>query len=170
MKKLLFFAVVILGFTAVSFGQTGVNATATASATIVGPIAIANQADLNFGNLAVNGGVAGTASLTDDITTVLSTTGGVVAVAGGDALSCAQFLVSGTVGYAYSITQPVDVTLTGPSSSMLLTLTTLPASKTISATAAQNVLYVGGSLAVAGDQGAGLYKNESDLKVTVNYN
>jgi len=52
MKKLLALAVVILGFTAVSFGQLKiVSEAAKASATILTPVSIVKNTDLNFGNI-----------------------------------------------------------------------------------------------------------------------
>ena len=62
MKKILAFSLVLCAFTASAFAQ-GVTATASASATIVGPIGISNTADMNFGNVAVST-VAGTVVLT----------------------------------------------------------------------------------------------------------
>ena len=58
MKKLIVFAIAILGFTAVSFGQ--VNTSAATSATVITPISILKTTDLSFGTLAVSPTVAGT--------------------------------------------------------------------------------------------------------------
>jgi len=52
MKKLSVTAIIILGFLSTTFGQ--VSGTATASATIITPIAISKTVDMNFGNVAVN--------------------------------------------------------------------------------------------------------------------
>jgi len=165
MKKLLALAVVILGFTAVSFGQ--VSDIATASATIVGPIAITKTADLNFGNLAVNTN-AGTAVITADAAQTVSTTGGVTKVAGVPPTN-AQFTVTGVAGYGFTISVPASVVLNSGANNMTLTLASTPSSPSI-LTGGTATIYVGGSLAVGASQPSGTYKNTTDLKVTVNYN
>ncbi|MCX6259282.1 MAG: DUF4402 domain-containing protein, partial [Bacteroidia bacterium] len=63
LKKLISFAVILTAFSAVTFAQPGAFATATATATIVAPIAITKTVDMNFGNVAV-GITAGTVVLT----------------------------------------------------------------------------------------------------------
>lgn len=169
MKKLLAIAIVILGVSSNLFALTPVDATAKASATIIGPITIAKTSDLNFGNLAVNGATAGTAILTATATPTVTTTGGVVVVAGGTTTS-AQFTVTGVATYGYTISRPATVTLSdGASHDMVLTLTSLPATSSIPASGSETLI-VGGTLAVGATQAAGVYSNTTDLKVTVNYN
>ncbi len=60
MKKILSVSIVMFAFVAATFGQVSANATATA--TIVTPIAIVNASNMNFGNVAVSA-VAGTVIL-----------------------------------------------------------------------------------------------------------
>jgi len=170
MKKLLALFVVVLGFSGASFALTPVDATATASATILGPITISKTQDLNFGNLAVNGGVAGDVTLPAVAAPTLATTGGVVSVAGVAATS-ARFTVSGVAAYAYTITKPASIVLTdAASNTMTLTLTGAASSTSTLPVGGSEILYVGGTLTVAATQAAGTYTNASDLKVTVNYN
>src|SRR5664279_2048990 len=92
MKKLiaLFAAIVLVsGFTTVS---AQVTATAIGSATIITPISIAKNVDMNFGNIAVSA-TAGSVVLTPAGTR--SIIGGVTLPAVAGTVTAAQFTVSG---------------------------------------------------------------------------
>ena len=167
MKKLLALFVVVLGFSAVSFAQ--VFATASSSATIIGPIAISKTADMVFGNLAVLSASAGTVSMTANAAATLSPAGGVSTVAGVTPVS-AKFTVSGVATYGYSISKPISITLTGPGAPMTLAVTSFPATSSTIPAGGSEIVYVGGTLSVAAGQVAGTYQNTTDLTVTVNYN
>ena len=64
--RIITLAVAILGFTSATFAQSNAtNATATASATLLTPLSISKNVDLNFGNIA-SSNEEGTAVLTTE--------------------------------------------------------------------------------------------------------
>lgn len=167
MKKLLALAVVILGFTAVSFGQ--VSATATASGTIVSPIAIANNGDLNFGNVAVSA-TAGKVILAPAGTRTV--TGGVTLPAVPGTVTAAHFKVTGSQNYTYAITLPsTPTTVTSGSNTMTVdAFTSTPTTTgTLDGSGTQTV-DIGATLNVGSAQNAGTYLSATPFTVTVNYN
>ena len=167
MKKLLALFVVVLGFSAVSFAQS--TATATASATIIGPISLTKVTDMNFGNIAV-GTLGGTV--------VLAPAGGrtattvtLPAVIG--TVSAATFTVSGVGSSTYAITLPTgDYTITRLTGSETMTVNTFTSTPSATGTLAggTQTLAVGATLNVTGSQVAGTYTNAVGFPVTVNYN
>jgi hypothetical protein len=167
MKKLLALAVVILGFTAVSFAQ--VSATATASGTIVSPIAIANAGNLNFGNVAVSA-TAGTVILAPAGTRTI--TGGVTLPAVPGTVTAAHFAVTGSQNYTYAITLPsTPTTVTSGANTMTVNaFTSTPTTTgTLDGSGAQTV-DVGATLNVGAAQASGTYLSATPFTVTVNYN
>jgi len=146
---------------------------ATASARIIQTLQISKDRDIDFGTFtAVNGNVV----LTPVASTVRSTTGPVLS---GGVPTSAMFTVTGSAGEAYTVSYPASITLTNtftPGQTMILA----PScnvngnagvlSGTIGGGTGTQVLYVGGTLAVAATNTTGLYQNTADLKVTVNYN
>lgn len=169
MKNLFLIAVIVLGFSAASFGQVGVTASATSSATIVTPITIANAGDMNFGNVAVSG-TGGTVILTP--AGARSITGGVtLPVFANGTVSAAHFDVTGADAYTYSITLPsTALNVTSGENTMTVTaFTSTPTTTgTLSASGAQTI-DVGATLNVTANQAAGTYVSEP-FNVTVNYN
>ena len=175
MKKLLVFAIAILGFSSVSFGQNGNTvANANASATIILPISLVKGNDMRFGTLAPSG-VAGTV--------LLSTAGARTAtnvqlqVAGGVAFGAGDFTATGQPSATYAITLPTTITVNSASNNMTIgTLLAKSASGTESHTATgtlgasggTEVFTVGGTLAVGATQAVGSYTGT--YSVTVNYN
>ncbi len=168
MKKLFTLALVILGFSTVSFGQ--VTATATATGTIVSPIAIANAGNMNFGNVAVSS-TAGTVVMTP--AGVRSFTGGVTLPASAGIVSAAHFAVTGTTGYTYSILLPATPT-TVTSGGNTMTVSTFTSTPTVATGgllgAAGQTIDVGATLNVGSSQVAGTYVSGTGFPVTVNYN
>lgn len=159
-------ALVMVAFSLNALGQA--SETATATATIVTPIAIANASDMNFGNIAViaTGGTvvltpAGARSATGDVT--LPATAGTV--------SAASFTVTGTANFTYSITLPAAA-LTISNGTHNLTVDTWTSDPTptgtLDGTGAQT-LNVGATLNVAGGESSGTYTG-GPFTVTVNYN
>lgn len=125
-----------------------VSASAAVSATIVTPIAIAKNTDMNFGNVAVAGSAG---------TVVLSTAGGRTATGGCSlstanpgTVSAASFAVTGTGTYTYSITLPSTATtiVNGGNSMTVDTYVSSP-SGTGALTAGAQTLLVGGTLHVS---------------------
>ncbi len=173
MKKLLVFAIVILGFSAVSFGQ--VSASASSTATIITPIAITKSADLNFGTIAVSPTLGGTVALAASSgipTRTKGGAGGVTLPAVAGTVTAAAFDVTGLASSTYSIGLPGTITLTGDISGVMTLgnfISSPSPTGTLSAGGAQT-FYVGGTLNVGAAQAAGTYTNATGLTVTVNYN
>ena len=170
MKKIIIIAAGLIGFTISANAQA--TATATASATIVTPITIVKDVDLNFGNVAVSAINSGTVVMTPG--GVRSATLGVTLPAVAGTPAAASFTVSGESGYTYAITLPttpltinsgtntmtVDNFISNPSGTGTLS---------VGATATQT-LQVGATLNVAAGQAAGTYQSQTPFPVTVNYN
>jgi hypothetical protein len=146
-----------------------VSATSSASATIVGPIAIANTAALSYGNVAVNS-TAGTVVITP--AGVRSTTGGCTLPAVTGSPTAASFNVTGAANYTYAITLPAAATTisSGANNMTVDTWTSTPSSTGTLSAAGTQTLTVGGTLHVAGSQASGTYTSATPFTVTVNYN
>ncbi len=158
---------VMLAFSLSASAQ--VSETATASATIVTPIAISNATDMDFGNVAVSA-VAGTVVL--DPAGARSVTGGVTLPAINGTVSAATFDVSGQANFTYSITLPsAATTITSGTDNMTVdNWTSSPTpTGTLDGTGAQT-LAVGATLNVGAGQASGLYVSGTPFTVTVNYN
>ena len=175
MKKLLALAVVILGFTAVSFGQLSNTATATASAKILTALTIEKKVDLDFGTIGakttptiakINTAGLRTGSTTDLIATGLG--------------AAAEFEIKGDKGSLFSITYPsTDTNLSSGASPAMKIHASDWVSKidggaetslmtgSIDASGV-TVLKVGATLQVAASQPSGSYSGP--FSVTVNYN
>lgn len=159
----------MIAFTATTFAQ--VTATASATATILTPIAITKTFDMNFANLAVSPTVAGTVVLPATVAPVRTVTAGVTLMPGGTP-SAATFTVTGLADATYSILLPASVTLTGPGAPM--TVNAIVSTPTVAAggvlTSGTQTLYVGATLNVAAAQAFGVYSTVAEFPVTVNYN
>ena len=164
LTKLFCVATILLGFAANAFGQ--VSATATATATILTPIAITKTVDLNFGNLAVHPTTAGTLALATDNNR--SITGGVTLMPAGT-VSAASFTVTGNTNAIYTITLPGSIVITDGTHNMTVNAFTSTPATTGTLTLGTSTLRVGATLVVPGGQSAGIYTNTTDLDVTVNY-
>jgi hypothetical protein len=168
-SKFIALAIVMIAFSSGTFAQ--VSATATASATIITPIAIVNAANMNFGNIAVSA-APGTVVLPAAVAPVRTVTGGCTLPATVGTVSAAAFTVTGQTGFTYAITLPASASLTGPGAPM--TADTFVSNPTVAAggllTGGTQTLYVGATLNVAGSQVAGLYTTAAAFTVTVNYN
>lgn len=164
--------VLVAGMAASSASQAA-DATATASGTVVQPIAITAAENLNFGSFAP--GAGGTITVS---TSGARTATGAIAV-GTDA-AAARFDITGTASATYSITHGGTALLTnttGAGETMALAkfsdLTGGNAtsgnvtSGTLDALGAQSV-FVGGTLTVAANQAPGLYTGS--VIATVEYN
>ncbi|PSL34709.1 DUF4402 domain-containing protein [Chitinophaga ginsengisoli] len=145
-------------------------ASATATATIVTPISIVKNIDMNFGNVAVQSTTAGTVVLTP--AGVRSATGGVTLPNTAGTVAAAKFTVSGTSGYTYNITLPsTALTITSGSNTMTVTtFTSSPSGTSGTLTGGSEVLNIGATLNVSAGQPAGTYVSGTPFDVTVNYN
>jgi hypothetical protein len=150
-------------------------ATATATAPVVTPITITKTADLAFGKFA-SGATIGTVVV--DTAGGITRTGGVSS--GGGTFTAAAFTVSGDKGSAYNIdTSATTANLTSttnPTDTMALALITdvatgagattgTVASGLLDATSGNQIVRVGGSLAVGINQAAGSYTGTVSVAV-----
>lgn len=167
MRKLTFVA---LGMFAVAFSSNAQSsATATATATVITPISIAKNADMSFGNLAVQAGTGGTVVLAPAGTR--SPTSGVTLPAATGTVTAASFTVTGSGSSTYAITLPTTVTLThsgGVQTMSAGTFTSNPSATGTLSSGTQDIA-VGATLTVAAGQLAGVYTS-GNFNVTVNYN
>jgi len=101
-------AVAILAIAGLANAQNSASASATANATIICPINIVNEANLNFGNV-----VSGNGTAHVDNTNSESYTGNVAPGTNAGTHSAAQFNVTGQSGSTYAISMtPASGTLT----------------------------------------------------------
>ena len=162
---------------ALSGGANAASVTAAATATVVAPITIAKITDLNFGSFYPSG-TSGTVDVNTNGARIV--TGGVLAAASGATPTAAKFDVTGAASATYTIGYTSAVTLTSVTPGnvpMALTqisdlsgggaATTLVATGTLSAGGIQTI-FIGGNLAVAANQGAGVYTGT--ISATVAYN
>ncbi|SFW76519.1 DUF4402 domain-containing protein [Chitinophaga sancti] len=169
MKKKLLFAALTCAFASFAIDtKAQETAQATATATIVTPISITKDVDMNFGNVAVRSTAGGTVVLTP--AGVRTSTGGVTLPTDAGTVAAASFTVTGVDGYSYSITLPTSaVTLTSGANTMTATTFTSDPSGTGTLTGGTQTLNVGATLNVAAAQPAGTYVSGA-FDVTVNYN
>ena len=164
--KLFALGMILAGFGINAHAQ--VTGLATASATIVKPIAISKSVDMNFGNVAVST-TSGTVVLATAGTRTKS--GGVTLPGTAGTVTAATFDVTGEGNYTYTISLPASISLTGSvSGTMVVDNFTSNPSETGTLASGSQTLKVGATLNVGGSQPAGTYTNATDLKVTVNYN
>jgi hypothetical protein len=164
MKNLLALAIIVLGFSAASFGQ--VTATAITNATIITPIAITKTANLEFGNIAVNPTLGGTVVM--PTSGVRTKTLGVTLPVSTGTPGQASFTVTGLAGSTFSFGLPTAFTILGPGDPMTVDAFTSSSTGTLSS--GTEIVTVGATLHVAAAQLAGSYTNTTGLIITVNYN
>ena len=169
MKKLIaLFAAVVLVAGLSTTVNAQVTGTATGSATIIAPIAIANAGNMNFGNIAVSA-TAGTVVLSN--AGVRSATGGVTLPATTGTVATANFTVTGLGSSTYSIQLPSSYVISdGASHSMTVNAFTSNPSGTGTLSSGTQTINVGATLNVLGSQVAGTYTNATGFPVIVNYN
>ena len=158
--------VLVAGLTATANAQ--VTGTATGSATIITPIAIANAGNMNFGSIAVS-----TAPGTVVLSTAAARTasGGVTLPAVTGTVTTAKFTVTGLGSSTYSISLPASYIISdGASHSMTVNNFVSDPSGTGALTGGTQTINVGATLNVLGSQTAGTYTNATGFNVTVNYN
>jgi hypothetical protein len=167
MTKVLGLTLLALAFATTSFAQ--VTATASTSATIITPIAITKDVDMNFGNIAVSPTLGGTVVL--PTSGPRTKTGGVTLPVVTGTVTPASFTVTGEGNSTYSITLPSSaITLTSGAASMTVENFISSPSNTGQLSSGTQEIKVGATLNVGAAQAAGTYSNESGLFVTVNYN
>ena len=171
-------AVLLLGAAGMRAVQAADNATASATAVVLQPIAVTKSADLVFGNV-----VAGNGNVTVATDGTRTKTGTAVLPSGVSPVA-ARFDVTGTGANTFSIDYTgSDTVLTDASANTMAVdwiteavATTTPTGKTDPATDATTgtltsgaaYIFVGGKLTVGAAQAAGTYTGV--VKVTVAYN
>lgn len=167
MKKILAFSVFLIAFTVGAFAQSSDTEQTTATATIIGPLALTKVSDMDFGTIAVTG-TAGTVVLGTD-NSRLATGPALVPPAAGVA---ASFTVAGEASRAFTITLPANgtVTLVNGANSMAVNnfLHSAGGTPALDGTGAA-AFTVGATLSVAANQAAGVYTS-ANFPVTINYN
>ena len=168
MKKLLALAVVILGFTAVSFGQ--VSATATASATIITPISITNVPTdvLDFGTIA-KGASDGTVTIAPVSAGTRSFSN--VTLSAINIGRAAKFTVTGDGSSHFTVTVPKDGDVTiasGVNKMNVKQFLSTPSGATGVLSSGTAEVWVGATLEVLATTVPGTYSGP--FTVTVNYN
>jgi hypothetical protein len=155
-----------------SFAEEG---TATATATVITPIAIAKAQDLVFGKFAPGAG----GSVTVSTSGARTATGAILSTIGSTP-TAAKFNVTGDTGATYAITYTgTSATLSNtdptPATMALAYFSDLTAGDATTGTASTGTLtsgaqsiYVGGTLTVGSTQASGTYSG--NVKVQVEYN
>lgn len=167
MRKL---TIAVFGLFAFAFNSNAQStATATATATVIAPISIAKNADMSFGNIAVQAGTGGTVILATAGTR--TSTAGVTLPSTTGTVTAASFTVTGSGSLSYAITLPASVTLThsgGVETMSAGSFTSNPSATGTLSSGTQNIA-VGATLTVTAGQLAGVYTS-GNFNVTVNYN
>jgi len=168
-KSIAIASVAVIGFSNSTFAQA--TATASASANIITPISIVKNIDMNFGNVAVSGSIAGTVVLAPAGTRTTGGAGGVTLPSTVGTVAAANFTVSGQAGYTYAITLPASCVITDGTHNMTVNaFTSTPSSTGTLNTSGVQTLTVGATLNVSAGQAANAYTNASGVPVIVNYN
>lgn len=144
---------------------------ASVSASVVTPIGIAKNVNMNFGNAAVSS-VSGGALILAPAGTRSTGGGGVTLPATSGTVAAAGFTVSGAPGYTFAISLPGTVTISGPGAAVMTVngFTSTPSATGTLSSGGTQTLAVGATLNIAAAQSAGAYTNASAVPVTVNYN
>ena len=168
-SKVLVIAAIAIVSANYSFAQA--TATAAASATIITPITIVKNVDMNFGNVAVSATLSGSVILDPAGTRTTGGTGVTLPAVTGT-VAAASFTVSGQASYTYAITLPSSCTITdaGAHTMTVNGFTSDPATTGALSGSGSQTLTVGATLNVAAGQAAGAYTNATGVPVTVNYN
>ena len=165
--KMIMVGILLAG--ACSAKSQSATASANAFATIVTPITIAKNQDINFGNLDVQSLNGGKVILSPE--GVRSVTSGVSLPSNAGAVSAADFTVMGSNACTFSIDLPATVLLvhsSGMESMMASSFTSTPSGSGV-LTGGSEHIKIGATLAVAAAQRPGIY-NSQGFEVTVNYN
>lgn len=178
MKNLMKFfalAIVILGFSANSFGQVTENTSATAK--ILTVLTLTETQSLEFGSMGVLAGQGGTCKIST--AGIQSVTGGVTASTLGNAPKAATYHVTGEPNYTYDIQLPTSITISNGTPADDMTIGTFlakstsgveahDATGTLIAVDGDDDFTVGATLTVAAGQTEGAYTGSFDVTVVYN--
>jgi hypothetical protein len=148
-----------------------ISATAETTAKIVSGLQITKEADLNFGSMFSPTGGGGT--VTVDVNNQRTATGVQLATVSGEAITAAQFKVTGSPNATFTITFPNTFNVTNDVANSSMTVDNFTYNVTSPSTldgSGNLTIKVGATLHVYTNQALGVYKNTSDLKITVAYN
>lgn len=177
MKTIKFFAIaaLFLGFSVNAMSQNTATVNASASAKLIKPISIEKNLDLLFGDIILNGSAVSTVVFTTS-SDEPTYTGSAAKYASTSTRNRAKFTVDGETGAKYSITindgadgTANQVTLSKGGDNMVVDLVhnKIAEANVISATDAENEIFVGGTLKIAANQALGAYSGT--FNVTVAY-
>lgn len=166
----LFFSAMLCMAAGSAYGQGQTDAdNAAASATVISPIEIAKNTDLNFGNIAV-GATNGTVEYQTSGTRVPQ--GGITLPATSGSPSLATFTVTGQGNYTFAITLPTTAhTIQSPgNNTMTVTAFTSDPPTTGTLVSGTKVVTVGATLNATANQPVGVYSSVNPFEVKVEYN
>jgi hypothetical protein len=168
MKKITFILIALIAGTTFAQDSNSHNATATVSADIVSPISISKTSDLIFGKVIAD--PVAEKIVVIDISGARANTTTANTINTSD-ISQAQFDITATENYYYSITLPAEVTLNGPSgTTMKVNNFEMNLSNgNNKASAGTDELNVGATLTVKAAQAIGHYEAADGLDVVVTY-
>ncbi|OAN63897.1 hypothetical protein A7X12_19035 [Sphingomonas sp. TDK1] len=149
------------------------SASGTGSLTVIQPLTITKNADLQFGSVVRPVSAAGAVAVA--VTGARTVTGDIQALASGDTPQAARFTISGEGGHALSVTIPASFTLANGAQSLVVTttnnLTGALSAQTLSGTAGGAGtldVRVGGTVALATTTPAGLYTGAFTVSTAYN--
>lgn len=165
-----FLTISVLGLMCNLAAFSQVSATATATATVVTPIAISKTVDMNFGNVYVSATVPGTVVLAPAGTRTTTAGAGLAVPAG--PVAAASFTITGTAGVTYAITLPAVATTIDDNLGHTMTVDNFTSNPAGSGTLTlgTSTLTVGATLNISAAQVTGTYVSDTPFTVTVNYN
>lgn len=172
MKKFIFFLIALfVTILSMQHVNAQISATAETAAEIVSTLQITKEADLNFGSIFSprNGG----GTVTVNIDNQRTANNVQLPTATGGSVTAAQFKVSGEPNAAFTIIFPYSfnvVNVDNPDAQMLVDNFTsnVTSPSTLDANG-EKTIRIGATLHVYNYQALGIYKNTSDLKITVAY-
>ncbi|RYZ55115.1 MAG: DUF4402 domain-containing protein [Sphingobacteriales bacterium] len=168
-------AVALMGFAGSAYAQPQTSTdVATATATIVQPILITKNTNMNFGNLSLNGGTGhtGTIILSATPTATRANSGYLTLPASVGTVTAAKFTVTGADAYAYNVTLPTTIDLANGTHDLVLssfTVLNATGGTSFASTLAGQEIYVGATLTADGTEPAGVYTTATPFSVTVQY-
>lgn len=172
MKKLLLLAIVVLGISAVSFGQAPTEGaftteSGTATATIITPLTVTAGDDLAFGNIAVSANDAGTVTITS--AGVITSDGGATIPSIPGTQNPASFTITGQANCAISVYLPEDGVVTIGNGTDDMNVNDFENSAISALDGSGNGSFtVGATLEVGAGQSTGNYTGEFDVIVIYN--
>jgi hypothetical protein len=176
MIKMLYVSVIALSALTASnsaFAQSNTSSVAASgSVTLIRPLTITKNADLNFGRIVKPASGTGTVTMANTSDTAVAAVGAVALA--GISTSRAKFTINGEGGQVVNVTVPANVVISDGTPADNITVTLNPdlgASVTLSnalAAAGSASLNIGGNLSVPNANSTGLYTGS--FTVTVAYN